>query len=85
MKWKDALLFKFLFAACDDCPEVRSLARYFLLDQLVRGSQASGSLFYRNFVACLFYFNDYEEHNIHKIEKTTRYVRHKQSISSRVM
>ncbi|XP_076820278.1 condensin-2 complex subunit D3-L-like [Clavelina lepadiformis] len=72
VKWKGTLLFKYLHAACDEDLEVQSLARYFLLEQLLRGPSVAGDLFYRNFVACLFYYNAYEHHNLHKFAKSDR-------------
>lgn len=74
MKWRGTLLFKFLHTVCDEDKKIRSLARYCLLDQILKGATMAGDLFFRNFVACIFYFNDYNEHNAHKFAKSERYV-----------
>nr|CAB3264221.1 condensin-2 complex subunit D3 [Phallusia mammillata] len=72
VKWRGTLLFKFIFACCDKNQQVRSLARYCLLQQHLRGHGIAGDMFYRNFVACIFYFNAYNEHNLHQFAKTDR-------------
>nr|XP_002122760.1 condensin-2 complex subunit D3 isoform X2 [Ciona intestinalis] len=71
IKWKGTLLFKFLHAICDTNSDIRTLSRYCLLDQLLRG-QSAGDLFFRNFIACLFYFNDYNGHSVHRFKKSER-------------
>lgn len=55
LKWRGALLFRFLTGLLDSDPQIRAFAEFCLINIL---KQRQPTMLYLHFLECLFYFND---------------------------
>eukprot|EP00004_Rigifila_ramosa_P024990 TRINITY_DN7363_c0_g1_i1.p1 TRINITY_DN7363_c0_g1~~TRINITY_DN7363_c0_g1_i1.p1 ORF type:complete len:688 (-),score=179.56 TRINITY_DN7363_c0_g1_i1:8-2071(-) len=59
LKWRDALLYRFLVALADEVPEIRSLAKVCLMDQLL---PKNAGLLVQHFSEAVYHFNGHTSH-----------------------
>ena len=64
------MFFKYLYVTADRDEKVLSLAQQCLLEHLLKRPEERGDLFFKNFVAVVFYANSYPFNN--NYEKTER-------------